>query len=110
MPKCLFDRNTGLFVSGTRFDDVPHDPATHIQIELRGFPDRRGERWDGAQDVRPATAQEIADFETAEMEERARAELDDARMLKAIALWVAGKLSIPPAQARDEIKAIYKGL
>ncbi|MDJ0948869.1 MAG: hypothetical protein QNJ94_08105 [Alphaproteobacteria bacterium] len=110
MPKCLFERAAGLFISGTRFDDLPHDPATHLQLELPAYPDRRTERWDGADGVRPATAQELADFDAAELDDQARQELDETKALRAMVMWTADKLGIPRAQARDEIKAIYKSL
>ena len=77
--KCLFERASGLFESGTSFDDIPHDPVTHIQLTLDDYPDRRTERWDGVEPpgggTRPATAQEIADFDEAENETRAGGEL-----------------------------------
>lgn len=47
--------------------------------------------------------------DTSAADEDAAARLDDRR-LKAIVIWVAGKLSIAPATARAEIVAIYKGL
>lgn len=59
MPKCVFDRTTGIFTSGARFDDVSHDPQTHVQIELPEFPDGKLHRWDGANGIRDATAQEL---------------------------------------------------
>ena len=73
--KCLFERATGLFIGGTSHNDLPHDIATHIQLTLPDYPDRRTERWDGAVGVRPATAQELADFDDTENEKTASAVL-----------------------------------
>jgi len=110
MTKCLFEKATGVFVSGSTWDDIPHDTATHIQIDLPEFPDRANDRWDGDVGVRPATAQELADATTAKLDKDAVAAIDDMKAIKALALWVAEKLSIPPATARSEIIAKYKGL
>lgn len=76
--KCLFERATGLFIGGTSFDDLPHDPTTHIQLTLPDYPDRRTERWDGSTGVRPAIAQEIADFDDAAKSVDVLSELVDA--------------------------------
>ncbi len=76
--KCLFERVTGLFESGTSFDDLEHDEATHVQITLPDYPDRRTERWDGATGVRAATAQELDDFDDADKDIRAAGDLGNA--------------------------------
>ncbi len=58
--KALYDRTTLLFVSGTRWDDIPHDPVLFVQLSLREFPDaittRLNSRADG---IRDATAAEL---------------------------------------------------
>ena len=79
MPKCLFERATGLYTGSYAMrDDLAHDEATHIQLTLPDVPNRRTERWDGALDVRDATAQELADFDDADRDTRAAADLDAA--------------------------------
>ena len=37
-------------------------------------------------------------------------ELDDAKAMRALVFWLAGKLGITPATARSEIVAIYRSL
>ncbi len=78
MPRCLFERATGLYEGGTRHDDLPHDTGTHIQLLLPEYPDRRTERWDGAVGVRAATAGELTDFDDAVQDKKAVAALDMA--------------------------------
>lgn len=68
MPRCLFERASGVYESGAMHNDLPHNPVTHIQLTLSDYPDRRTERWDGAIDVRAATAQELADYDDAKNE------------------------------------------
>lgn len=109
MPKCLFERASGHYVGGTRYDDLPHDPVTHVQLDLPSFPDRRTDRWDGATGVRAATQAELDAFDDATLDMQAKRDLDDKK-LKAVAAWTADKLGIPRSQARDEIIAIYKAL
>lgn len=65
MPKCLFERASAKFLGGTMYDDLPHNPATHIQLQLDEYPDKRLHRWDGAVGIRDATAQELADEDAA---------------------------------------------
>lgn len=89
MPKCLFERATGLYSGGTRYDDVPHDPATQVQVELQNFPDRRAERWDGATGVRPATAQELADYDAAQKDVEAKALVDAPALQAAMTTFLA---------------------
>lgn len=55
---------------------------------------------------RPKSPAEI----NAEQDAAEDRELDDTKLIKAVALWVANLHGITPAQARQQIKAIYKGL
>lgn len=48
--------------------------------------------------------------DTAYVDEMASAELDAQKMLKAFAIWTAGKLSVPTATMRSQVLAIYKTL
>ncbi len=75
MVKCLFDRISKLFKTGQR-NDIPHDPVTHIQIELADFPDKRTDRWDDGTGIRAATQQELDDFDAADVEKRAEGDLN----------------------------------
>lgn len=68
MTNTVFNRATGAFF-GFSLENlerhVPFDPATHVAITLPVAPNPRTERWDGAAGIRPATPQEIADFDAA---------------------------------------------
>lgn len=96
----------------------PYDPATEaVQTypeHLR--PDMRRHRFDGTvvgpDKKRPATAQELADYDAARADEAALAQFDGPtqKMIKALAIWAAQRLNIQPATARAEILAIFKGL
>ena len=83
MPWCIFDRNTGVFVSGTRYDQLPHDPAVYVQIELPEFPDPALTRWDGASGVRPATPLERANHIDSQKTAAARTQID-SEFLRAV--------------------------
>ena len=54
----------------------------------------------------PADVVKIAAFKA----KLAQGNLDGQKMLKALAIWTAGKLGISEAQARQEILTIYRGL
>lgn len=110
MTKCLFRRNDGVFVGGSHWDDIEHNPATHIQVELPENPDARTKRWDGAQGVRDATAQELTDFDDAKVGAEATRQINDMKMMKALVRWVAPLVGKTPAQARSEIINVYKSL
>ncbi len=110
MPHCIFDRSTGQFVGGAIHDILPHDLATHISIDLPNYPDRRGDRWDGATGIRPATAQELAAYDAAKAEGASNRDIDGQKIVKALAIWTAQKLGVAPATMRAEVIAIYKSL
>ncbi len=105
--KCLFERSTKLFLKGTTRTDIPHDPVTHVQILLPDYPDRRTDRWDGATDIRAATAQELADYDAAALDAQATRDVDGMKALKALVIWLAPLVGKTPAEARAEIIAIY---
>lgn len=67
-------------------------------------------RWDGGSGVRPATAQELADYNAAKLDAEALVQIDGAKALKALLIWLAPLVGKTAIQARDEIIAIYKGL
>jgi len=92
-------------------DDVHTQPSL-VECALR--PDENHTLTDSWQDDpmnpsvcwRPKTAQEL----DAEKDDEASRQIDETKLVKAVALWAAGHLGIAPAQARQEIKDIYKGL
>jgi len=60
MVKAVYDRTTLLYVSGSRWDDIPHDPVLFVQLSLRAFPDPITTRLNArADDIRDATTAEI---------------------------------------------------
>lgn len=92
------------------------NPATEaVQEYLEHLrPDMRLHRFDATapDKKRLATAQELADYDAARVDEGALAQFDGPtqKMIKAVAIWTAQKLNIPLATARAEILAIFKGL
>lgn len=51
-----------------------------------------------------------AEYAIAKPDVDATRDVDASKALKAVVVWAAGKLGVTPAQARDEIITIYKGL
>jgi hypothetical protein len=67
-------------------------------------------RYDGAGGIRPATAQEISDYEVAQVTEQSLGRFDSEKVVKALAIWVAEKLGVPVQTLRAEVLAIYRTL
>lgn len=87
-----------------------YDSGTQGLVTLSRHPKPRLERYDGAGGVRPATVQEISDYDAARQVEQEQNRFDGEKMLKALAIWTAGKLNVPLATAKAEILTIYRGL
>ncbi len=75
MPKCVFERSTGIYKGGAIHDTPVYDSGTHILLTLSDYPNRRTDRWDGFLGVRAATAQELADHDEAHLESSATANI-----------------------------------
>ena len=74
-------------------------------------PKVRVERWDESnQRIRPATTGEIAAYDQAVSDEREHGELDTQLMIRAVAIFLAQRLGIPLAEARQEILTIRRSL
>lgn len=84
--------------------------AGEAVVDLPRHPKPRTERYDGAGGIRPATEQEISDYDTAQQTAQAVSRFDGDKMVKALAIWTAGKLNIPLATARAEILTVYRTL
>lgn len=120
MPKCLFDRATGLFAGGVLAGALAVNPVTQVLLVLAAYPDKRTQRWDGATDVRPATPAEVAAFDASEADAEARGAFDNTKAIKAVALYyrtqineVRAALLLPPltvADVRQGIIDAYKAL
>jgi hypothetical protein len=113
MVYCVYHLTTGQFLRG--WPNPPtHDESTEgIQIypeHLR--PDQRTERYDATSKTkkRAATQQEIDDWDAARQTLIEQGQFDGQKMLKAVAIWTAGKLGVPLPTAKAEILAIYRGL
>lgn len=87
-----------------------YDPGISGAIDLPHHPDVRTERYDSAGGIRPATVQEMADFDAAQTNARANGHLDGDKLVKALAIWTAQRLNVPLATARQEILMIVKTL
>ena len=115
MVRCLFERSSGLYESGTRFDDIEHDPATHIQLDLPDYPDRRTERWDGLTSIRQATAQELADFDAiiqtdADITTLREAGKDIALVLTELVDWQLANTTMEPSDFTPQVRQAYLDL
>jgi len=78
-------------------------------VKLSRHPIPRLERYDGAEGIRPATAQEISDYDAAQQDAQSLSRFDNEQLVKALAIWTAGKLGVSLAIAKAEILTIYKG-
>lgn len=111
MPYAVFNKDTKRMRAWHRHAPPPeYDPAQEVLVEVPGDVDHRTERWDGASGVRPATAQEIADYDAEQLDAEALAQVDGQKAIKALVIWTAGRLGISASAARTEILSIYKGL
>ncbi len=110
----IYRLSDGQFLRGLKGNTPDYDPATEgLQTyDTAARPDLRTERYDAASPMqkRPATAQELADWDAARQTAREQAQFDEAKMLKAVAIWTAQRLGVPLATARAEILAVYRGL
>lgn len=107
--KWIFDLASGEWLYGGAYEPN-YNPAIQGLAVLPRHPDRRLERSNGAGAIRSATVQEIAVYDAARAGEREVQQFDGQQMLKALAIWTAQKLNIPPQQAKQEILTIYRGL
>jgi hypothetical protein len=109
MFRWLYDLATNMFLAGGPCE-VSANPITQGVVLLSRHPDPRTERYDGAGGIRPATVQEVADYDATQKTAQTAAEFDAEKLVKALAIWTAQKLNIPLPQAKQEILTIYRGL
>ena len=113
MGYALFDKATGLYANKwTRYDLIPHSTGTHVQIETDTVPDERTDRWDGDTGIRPATAQELIDYDAAKDDDEVLKAFDvspkDKTILKQI--FLLRKVNEPALTQQEflnELKADY---
>jgi len=109
MFKWVYRQSNNEFLHGGPYEP-PFDSGTQGLVELSRHPDQRTERYDGAGGIRPAVAQEITDYDTGQVNEQSLSRFDNEKLVKALAIWTAGKLNVPLGQAKTEILVILKGL
>jgi hypothetical protein len=109
--KWAYKLATGEFTVGGPCEPL-YDPTTEAVVSLPRYPDLRTERYDVSAPggIRPATAEEISAYDAARSDERAKAQFDGDKFMRAIAIWTAQRLGVPLAQARQEILTILKTL
>lgn len=73
-------------------------------------PRPRTERYDEAGGIRQATALEISAYDAALLTAQTTDRFESEQLVKAMAIWTAGKLNVPLATARQEILTILRGL
>jgi len=109
MFRWVYELSTGIFLYGGPYE-VTVNPLTQGVVLLLRHPNPRQERYDGAGRVRPATVQEISDYDAGQLDARSKNQFDGEKLVKALAIWTAGKLNVPLATAKQEILTILRGL
>jgi len=106
----VYEVATGTFLYGGPYDPS-YNPATQGLVALPDHPNPRTQRYDVASaQVRPATEQEVTDYEAGQLDGQIRRAFDGDKNVLAFAIWTAQRLNVPLAQARQEILAIRLGL
>lgn len=101
---------TGVFISGGPIDMVAEN-ANFAIVALTRHPNPRLERFDhNTKTIRPATTQEIAAYDVAEVDKLADEEFNNSRLIKAFAMWTASQLNVPVTTMKQDVLAIYRGL
>jgi hypothetical protein len=104
----VYEIATGQFIFGGPCEVTPG--AGQAAVKLPRNPKPRTERYDGAGGIRAATAQEITNYDTAQANEQSLSRFDGEKLVKALAIWTAGKVGVPINTAKQEIFTIYKTL
>lgn len=111
----VYRKADGVFLFGGFYDAQPLDASAGV-VEFSDadpHPDPRLQRFDAALGKRPATPQEIADYDAARKDAAAVDDVDDNKALSALARVThkylpAGKPTLAAFAA--EVKALYKTL
>lgn len=109
MMNWVYDKTSGVFLYGGPYQPS-YDPATQSVLSVSRHPDPRLERADAQQGIRPATVQEVADYDAMQATQTAQNRFDGEKLVKALAIWAAQKLNVSLATAKSELLTIYKGL
>lgn len=107
--KYVYRQSDGVFLYGGPCNPEALEAGCAV-VELSRHPNPKTERFDSVQGIRPALASEIVEQEAGAAATAVAAQFDAQRDVKAVVIWVAQKLNIPLATARQEILAIRRGL
>lgn len=110
MGTAIFNMATKLVTQYVELGTPDYDDQTHVAITCEGSPDKRTKRWDDADGIRDATAQELADYDAAAKTATADQLYDTNLMLKAFALAYAQREGISANAVRNAIMAQYDNL
>lgn len=105
----IYNLSTHEFLRGGPCEQ-PFDNTTEGLVKLLRHPTPFLERYDGVGDIRPATGQEMSNYDAVMVLQRTGEDFDDQKLVKALGLWTAQKLGVPLATAKAEILVIYRGL
>jgi hypothetical protein len=85
MFKWVYDKTTGEYLEGGPYEPA-FNPATQGVAVLQRHPNRRTERHDPELGIRPAAAEEIAEYDGARRDERALSDADQKALKAAVLL------------------------
>lgn len=105
----VYRLSDGVFLAGGPCEPA-YDPAVEGVVVLPRHPNPRAERYDGQGGIRPAAPEELTASDQANKQSLAAGMLDADKNLLAVAIWVAQRLNVPLATARQEIITIRRGL
>lgn len=95
MGYAIFHKTTKLMRSWAANAPLPHDTSAEVSLALETKPDRRTKRLTDTLDgLRDATAQELADYDAAQLDTQASSEYDAQKDLKALALVILDEINL----------------
>jgi hypothetical protein len=101
--------SNGMFLRGGPCE-MPFNAATEGSIKLARHPNPQTERYDAVTGIRPASGAEISAYIADYIDQCATQDFNNSKLLKAFAVWAAGKLGVTVNQMKSEVIAIYKTL
>lgn len=107
----VYKLNDGRFLYGGP-GEPDYNPAEEGVTTVERHPDLVAERYDNASPsrIRSMTAEERTTAQAERQADREQGLFHGQKMVLAIALWVAQRLGVPAAQARNEILGIFRTL